>query len=106
MYVQTIWWIMNTNLRNVSLLSSQDHSGEVGSSQQVPHEPQGGKLLLQKPPAKAGGAAGKPLHGGHQVRRGFLMADLILVLRWIPLSSVIEESGAKCLMLRPGLTQI
>lgn len=58
-----------TNPRNVSLLPSQDHSGEVGSSQQVPHEPQSGKLLLQKPPAKAGGAAGKPLHRGHQVSR-------------------------------------
>ena len=50
-------------------LSSQDHSREAGSPQQVPHESQGGKLLLQKPPSEARGAAGKPLHCGHQVSR-------------------------------------
>lgn len=38
-------------LKETLSLSSQDHSREVGSSQQVPHEPQAGKLLLQKPPS-------------------------------------------------------
>lgn len=50
-------------------LSTQDHSREVGSPQQVPREPQGGKLLLQKPSSKVGGAARKSLHCGHQVSR-------------------------------------
>lgn len=45
----------------------QNHSGEVGPPQQVPHEPQGGKLLLQKPSSKAGGTTGESLHCGHQV---------------------------------------
>ena len=57
-----------SNEENVSPMSRQDHSGEIVSSQQVPHEPQAGKLLLQKPSSEAGGAAGKPLHCGDQVR--------------------------------------
>lgn len=46
---------------------SQNHSREVGSSQQVSHEPQGWKLLLQKPSSKTGRAAGQQFHSRHQV---------------------------------------
>jgi len=61
-------------IKEPSSLSPQDHSGEVGSPQQVPHKPQAGKLLLQKPPSEAGRAAGKPLHCDHQVSRFLFMS--------------------------------
>lgn len=48
-------------------LFEQDHSREISSPQQVPPEPEGWKLHLQKPSSEAGRAAGKPLHRHHQV---------------------------------------